>query len=751
MTDTTSNTSALRTLLPRIFSRAQPSGAVDRLIKTVRLHHPKADIALIERAYTTAEKAHSGQKRKSGEPYITHPVAVAQILADLGIGAKTLAAALLHDTVEDTDYTLDMLQRDFGDEVAMLVDGVTKLDKLKYGDSAQAETVRKMVVAMSKDIRVLVIKLADRLHNARTWGFVPQASATRKAQETLEIYAPLAHRLGIQAIKWELEDLSFSVLYPKLYVEIENLVKQRTPKREEFVQQVIDSVKDDLKSSKIKGSVAGRPKQYYSIYQKMIVRGRDFDEIYDLVGIRVLVNSVRDCYAVLGSIHARWNPITGRFKDYIATPKFNLYQSLHTTVVGPDGRPVEIQIRTTEMHQRAEFGVAAHWKYKERVNSGKGAAAYDDKGDADMAWLAHISDWQAETSDPDEFLESLRFEIGAKEVYVFTPKGKVVGLPAGATPVDFAYAVHTEVGHRTMGAKVNGRLVPLESTLNSGDAVEIFTSKNPDSGPSQDWLNFVKSPRARNKIRGWFTKERRDEAIEQGKDAIARAMRKQNLPLQKLMNQDTLADVAASMNYEDVSSLYAAVGEGHVSTQSVIEKVLSAISTEAENEDTDLTFTPKGRSRQLRNSDSGVLVRGAPDILVKLAKCCTPVPGDEIVGFVTRGTGVSVHRSDCNNVKALLLEPERMIDVDWAPSSKSLFLVQIQVEALDRSGLLSDVTRVLSENHVNILSATVSTSRERLAISRFVFEMGDTTHLDRVLNAVRRIDAVYDVYRVNSG
>jgi len=751
MTDTTTNTSSLRTLLPRIFSRAQPAGAVDRLLKTVRLHHPKADIPFIERAYTTAERAHSGQKRKSGEPYITHPIAVAQILADLGIGTKTIAAALLHDTVEDTDYTLDMLQKDFGDEVAMLVDGVTKLDKLHYGDSAQAETVRKMVVAMSKDIRVLVIKLADRLHNARTWGFVPQASATRKAQETLDIYAPLANRLGIQAIKWELEDLSFSVLYPKLYVEIENLVKLRTPKREEFVQNVIDSVKDDLKSSKIKGSVVGRPKQYYSIYQKMIVRGRDFDEIYDLVGIRVLVNSVRDCYAVLGSIHARWNPIPGRFKDYIATPKFNLYQSLHTTVIGPDGRAVEIQIRTNEMHQRAEFGVAAHWKYKERVNGGKATAVDSRAPDAEMAWLAHISDWQSETSDPDEFLESLRFEIGAKEVYVFTPKGRVIGLPAGATPVDFAYAVHTEVGHRTMGAKVNGRLVPLESTLNSGDSVEVFTSKNPDSGPSQDWLNFVKSPRARNKIRGWFTKERRDEAIDSGKDAIARAMRKQNLPLQKLMNQDMFNDVALGLHYEDVSSLYAAVGEGHVSTQSVLEKVLASLTTEAETEDAELTFTPKGRSRQLRNSDSGVLVRGAPDILVKLAKCCTPVPGDEIVGFVTRGTGVSVHRTDCKNVKALLTEPERIIDVEWAPSSTSLFLVQIQVEALDRSGLLSDVTRVLSENHVNILSATVSTSSERLALSRFVFEMGDVTHLDRVLNAVRRIDAVYDVYRVNSG
>ena len=750
MTETASSNASLRTLLPRIFSRAQPAGAVDRLIKTVRLHHPKADIALIERAYAAAEKAHSGQKRKSGEPYITHPVAVAQILADLGIGSKTLAAALLHDTVEDTDYTLEMVRKDFGDEIAMLVDGVTKLDKLKYGDSAQAETVRKMVVAMSKDIRVLVIKLADRLHNARTWGFMPTENAQRKAQETLEIYAPLAHRLGIQTIKWELEDLSFSVLYPKLYVEIENLVKQRTPQREDFVQQVINAVNEDLKQSKIKGSVVGRPKQYYSIYQKMIVRGREFDEIYDLVGIRVLVNSVRDCYAVLGAIHTRWNPIPGRFKDYIATPKFNLYQSLHTTVVGPEGRAVEIQIRTQEMHQRAEFGVAAHWKYKERVNGGKNESS-TVQDDGDMAWLAHISDWQAETSDPGEFLDSLRFEIGAKEVYVFTPQGKVIGLPAGATPVDFAYAVHTEVGHRTMGAKVNGRLVPLESELQSGDNVEIFTSKNPDAGPSQDWLNFVKSPRARNKIRGWFTKERRDEAIEQGRDAIARAMRKQNLPLQKLMSQDTFNAVAADMRFDDLSSLYAAVGEGHVSTQSVIEKVLSSLNSEADQEDSEVTFTPKGRSRPLRNSDSGVLVRGAPDILVKLAKCCTPVPGDDIVGFVTRGAGVSVHRHDCVNVKSLLTEPERMIDVEWAPSSKSIFLVQIQVEALDRAGLLSDITRVLSENHVNILSASVSTSSERLALSRYVFEMGDTTHLDRVLSAVRRIDAVYDVYRVNSG
>lgn len=750
MTETGVNsTASLRRLVPRIFSKALPTGAVDTVIRTVRMHHPKADLSVIERAYTVAERAHEGQKRRSGEPYITHPIAVAQILADLGIGSKAVAAALLHDTVEDTAYTLDQLRVDFGDEIAMLVDGVTKLDKVKYGDSTQAETVRKMIVAMSKDIRVLIIKLADRLHNARTWGFVPAESAARKATETLEIYAPLAHRLGIQTIKWELEDLSFAVLYPKLYAEIESLVKGRTPQREEYVQSVIDLVSDDLKAARIRGKVVGRPKQYYSIYQKMIVRGRDFDEIYDLVGIRVLVNTVRDCYAVLGSIHARWTPLPGRFKDYIATPKFNLYQSLHTTVIGPKGRPVEIQIRTHDMHQRAEYGVAAHWKYKERMANGRADAA-SPHDEADMAWLAHISDWQAETADPGEFLDSLRFEIGAKEVYVFTPKGRVIGLPAGATPVDFAYAVHTEVGHRTMGAKVNGRLVPLESVLNSGDVVEVFTSKNPDSGPSKDWLNFVKSPRARSKIRQWFTKERRDEAIEHGRDAIARAMRKQNLPLQKLMSQESFAEVAAQLRYDDVSALYAAVGEGHVSTQSVIEKVVALVRDVDDVDEPDLPIPVRTRPLP-RHSDSGVLVRGAPDILVKLARCCTPVPGDQIVGFITRGSGVSVHQSSCHNVQALLREPERMIDVEWAPSSTSVFLVQIQIEALDRAGLLSDVTRVLSEHHVNILSANVSTSTDRLALSRFVFEMGDTTHLDRVLNAVRRIDAVYDVYRVSDG
>jgi GTP pyrophosphokinase len=713
------------------------------VIKAVKANHPKADVSVIEKAFVAAERAHATQLRKSGEPYITHPLAVAQILADLGIGATTIAAALLHDTVEDTDYVLEMVRRDFGDEVAMLVDGVTKLDKLKFGDSTQAETVRKMVVAMSKDIRVLVIKLADRLHNARTWKFVPEESAKRKAQETLEIYAPLAHRLGISTIKLELEDLSFEILYPKVYEEIVNLVTQRTPKREEYIDSVIGSIEEDLKDSKIKGKVAGRPKQYYSIYQKMVVRGREFDDIYDLVGVRVLVPSVRDCYAILGAIHTRWNPVPGRFKDYIAMPKFNLYQSLHTTVIGPAGRAVEIQIRTTEMHNRAEFGVAAHWKYKEQ--SGTAQTTTED----DMVWLKHLSDWQAETQDPGEFLDALRFEIGAKEVYVFTPKGKVIGLPTGATPVDFAYTVHTEVGHRTIGAKVNGRLVPLESVLNSGDVVEVFTSKSLDASPSKDWLNFVRSPRARAKIKHHFSQERREDAIEQGKDSLTKAMRKQNLPLQQLMSAESLTKLVADLRLSDVSSLFAAIGEGQISAQSIIEKLSQPTGIE-EDHDAEFELPPAPKSfRHIGGSDSGVLVKGDADVMVKLARCCTPVPGDNIMGFVTRGTGVSVHRTDCKNVGQLQLEPERILEVSWAPTSKRLFLVQIQVEALDRSGLLSDVTRVLSEHHVNILSASVSTRNDRVALSRVVFEMGDPGTLEHLLHAVKRIEAVYDVYRVS--
>jgi len=750
MSDTSSIGSAQRrALLPRLFSRSETGGALERILRALRQTNPRADVAIVERAYQVAKTAHEGQLRKSGEPYITHPLAVAEILVELGIGAKTIAAALLHDTVEDTAYTLEAVTRDFGAEIGLLVDGVTKLDRLKLGEDAQAETVRKMVVAMSKDIRVILIKLADRLHNARTWGFVASESAERKARETLEIYAPLAHRLGIQTIKWELEDLSFAVLHPKLYVEIDSLVTERTPESDRFVKEIIDQISGDLKAARVKAQVAGRQKQHYSIYQKMIRQSRDFQEIYDLTGIRILVSSIRDCYAALGAVHARWNPIPGRFKDYIATPKFNLYQSLHTTVFGPDGKAVEIQIRTMDMHKRAEYGVAAHWKYKERQVLGS-KSSDEILPDENMAWLAHITDWEGETEDPSEFLDTLRYEIGAKEVYVFTPKGKVIGLSVGATPVDFGYAVHTEIGHRVMGAKVNGRLVPLDTKLGSGDTVEVLTSKNPEAGPSQDWLNFATSQRARSKIRSWFTKERRDDAIESGREALAKVVRKKNLSLSRVLSAQNLASVATGLKYENVDSLYAALGEGQVSTQSVLEKIMVFV-YDVEHDDDSVFVVPTSKPTNTRDNDSGVLVRGAADILVKLAKCCTPVPGDGIVGFITRGNGVSVHREDCPNVKGFDDERERMIEVEWAGSSSTVFRVHIQVEALDRGGLLSDITRVLSEHHVNILTATVQTDSQRLATSRFVFEMSDTTHLDRVLSAVRRIDAVYDVYRVNAG
>ncbi len=671
----------------------------------------------------------------------------------------TLCAGLLHDTVEDTDYTLDMLRRDFGDTVALLVDGVTKLDKVKLGEAAQAETVRKMVVAMARDIRVLVIKLADRLHNMRTMRYMRREKQEQKSRETLEIYAPLAHRLGMNTIKWELEDLAFAILYPKMYDEIVHLVAERAPKREEFLAQVIDMVGGDLHGSRIKATVTGRPKHYYSVYQKMIVRGRDFTEIYDLVGIRVLVESVRDCYAALGTIHARWNPVPGRFKDYIAMPKFNMYQSLHTTVIGPQGKPVELQIRTYSMHRRAEYGVAAHWKYKEEAVRGPGGAPIDPAASGkvgDMAWLRQLLDWQRETADPGEFLDALRFDLSASEVFVFTPKGDVIPLPSGSTPVDFAYAVHTEVGHHCIGARVNGRLVPLESKLDNGDVVEIFTSKAPTAGPSRDWLGFVASPRARNKIRAHFTKERREEAIEQGREQLAKTMRKQGLPLQRLLSSESLGSIALELHYADISALYAAIGENHVSAHSVVQRLIQNLGgEEGATEDlaeSTLPMLPGERSRNggrgRPGGDPGVLVKGTDDIWVKLSRCCTPVPGDAIVGFVTRGSGVSVHRKDCGNVESLMTQPERIVEVEWAPTATSVFLVSIQVEALDRSRLLSDVTRVLSDQHVNILSANVNTSRDRVAMSRFTFEMGDPKHLGHVLKAVRGIEGVYDVYRV---
>jgi GTP diphosphokinase / guanosine-3',5'-bis(diphosphate) 3'-diphosphatase len=741
-------TAAVRRRLARL-GAPRGGGAnpvLEPLIKTVRATHPKANVRLIERAYDVAARQHAGQVRKSGDPFITHPLAVATILAELGMPAETLCAALLHDTIEDTDYTLDELRREFGDDVAALVDGVTKLDKVKYGEAAQAETVRKMVVAMSRDIRVLVVKLADRLHNMRTLRYLPREKQEQKSREVLEIFAPLAHRLGMNTVKWELEDLAFSMLFPKRYDEIARLVSERAPRRDVFLQEVIEYVEADLRDAKIKRWVTGRPKHYYSVYQKMIARNVGFDDIYDLVGIRVLVDSVRDCYAALGTVHARWNPVPGRFKDYIAMPKFNMYQSLHTTVIGPEGKPVELQIRTWDMHRRAEYGVAAHWKYKEETMAGGG------HGTADLPWLRQLVDWQRETTDPAEFLESLRFDLGAAEVYVFTPRGEVIALPQGASPVDFAYAIHTEVGHRCIGARVNGRLVALESELNNGDTVEIFTSKAQDAAPSRDWLQFVKSARARNKIRHWFSKERREAAAETGKAAIARTMRKRGLPLQRLATGDALLAVAHDLRYADLFALYAAIGEGHVSAQSVVAKLVKSAggiagAQEDLAETTLLTRAPKPQPA----GDSGVVVEGSADVWARLSKCCTPVPGDSITGFVTRGNGVSVHRSDCVNLRHLLeSQPERVVKVHWSPREGSMFLVAIQTEALDRTGLLSDVTRAISDQHVNILSASVTTTRDRVAVSRFTVEMGDPKHLGHVLRAVRSVDGVYDVYRITN-
>ncbi|MGH3753808.1 MAG: RelA/SpoT family protein [Pseudonocardiaceae bacterium] len=744
--------SATRRVRARLARRitAQRSGPVRQVLEPLAvLHrdlHPKADLALLQRAYDVAEDKHAHQQRKSGDPYITHPLAVSTILAELGMDTTTLVAALLHDTVEDTDYEVEQLTSDFGEEVAHLVDGVTKLDKVKLGAAAEAETIRKMVIAMARDPRVLVIKLAGRLHNMRTMRFLPPESQARKAKETLEVFAPLAHRLGMATIKWELEDLSFAILHPKKYDEIVRLVANRAPSRDTYLQTVRDEISAQLSGSRITADVEGRPKHYYSIYQKMIVRGRDFDDIHDLVGVRIMVDDVRDCYAAVGVVHSVWQPMPGRFKDYIAQPRFGVYQSLHTTVIGPDGKPLEVQIRTREMHRTAEYGIAAHWRYKETRGTHNGTVDVDE-----MAWMRQLLDWQREAADPGEFLESLRYDLATREIFVFTPKGDVITLPSGSTPVDFAYAVHTQVGNRCIGARVNGRLVALERQLENGEVIEVFTSKAEGAGPSRDWLSFVASPRAKAKIRQWFAKERREEAIEVGKDAIAKELRRVGLPLQRLVSAESLVTVSRELHYPDVSALYAAVGEHHASPRHVVQRLVALLGGEdgAEEVLADRA-TPSTVAHRQPAGDSGVRVRGAGEVYAKLARCCTPVPGDEILGFVTRGGGVSVHRTDCTNSDSLRAQPERLVDVEWAPSSSSVFLVGIQVEALDRHRLLSDVTKVLADGRVNILSASVTTTRDRVAVSRFSFEMGDAKHLGHVLRAVRNIEGVYDVYRVTS-
>ena len=740
---------------------ADPLNPLEPIKQVCKAHHPGEDLSILDRAYQRAVIQHSVQRRKSGEPYIIHPLAVSQILADLGMGPIVVAAGLLHDTVEDTDYTLDQCRAEFGDTVAGLVDGVTKLSQLEVGDSAQAETIRKLVVAMSRDVRTLVVKLADRVHNARTWRYVKTTSAQRKARETLDVYAPLANRLGMNAIKTELEELSFKVLYPKIYNEIVVLVARRAGQRDVYLKQILAEINEDLDEQNIKAYVTGRPKDYFSIYQKMIVRGHDFANIYDLVGVRIIVDTIQDCYAALGAVHARWNPVPGRFKDYIAMPKLNMYQSLHTTVVGPGGKPVEIQIRTWDMHRRAEFGIAAHWKYKENGQAGR-ALSSPDKSDRkrdvnnqelseadNLKWIQQLADWTSETPDSNEFLGSLKEDLGSSEVYVFTPKGKIVSLPAHATPVDFAYAVHTEVGHRTMGARVNGRLVPLDTTLDNGDTVEILTSKSDTAGPSRDWLSFVKSPKARNKIRQWFSKERRTEAIEEGRDELTRAMRKRNLPVNALLTTEALIGVADDLNFPNADAVFAAIGDGQISTQNVISHLVKDAGADEVDEEVEQEALPlKPVERKASSSSTGVSVKGVGDVWIKLARCCMPVPGDNIIGFITRNQGVSVHRTDCQNMIDLKnKQPERVVEVEWT-STKGLFMVKIQVEALDRRNLLSDVTRVLSDHGVNIISGTIATGSDRVATSQFSFEMADPQHLNSLLAAVRKIDGVFDVYRI---
>lgn len=723
---------------------------IDGVLELFHERHPGASDELIIAAFAAASEAHVGQMRKSGEAYITHPVAVAEVVASLGLDDVTIASALLHDTVEDTGAGLDELERRFGPEVAAIVDGVTKLDRIEFDtkEAQQAASVRKMLVAIAKDLRVLIIKEADRLHNMRTLASLPPWKQHRVARETLDIYAPLAHRLGMQEVKNQLEDLSFAALHPRRYAEIDHMVATRTPERDLYLTQVLSDVQARLAELGIDADVTGRPKHLWSIYEKMVLKGREFDEIYDLVGIRVVVSSVRDCYGALGCLHASWSPVQGRFKDYIAMPKFNLYQSLHTTVVGPQGKPLEVQIRTREMHQRAEHGVASHWEYKD-----KGAGT-------DLAWLSRIVDWQQETEDPGEFMSALKLDLEQDEVFVFTPAGGVVTLAAESTPVDFAYTIHTEVGHACRGARVNNRLVPLDTVLTSGDTVEILTSKVEDSGPTQDWLRFVATHRAASKIKQWFSRERREDAIDSGREDLVDALRKQGLPAQKLMKAPVVSEVAELLNFQDTESMLAAIGEHHLTAGAVAGRVDSLLRERTDTgtaEDQLPASSAAQRDRRAgragrRRGSAGVVVEGVDDVMVRLAKCCTPVPPDEIMGFVTRGRGVSVHRDDCANAVSLAAgHANRLIDVEWDESGDGTFVAAIEVKAFDRSKLLRDVANAMSEARVNILAANTRTGTDRISIMQFEFELGDGRHLDWLLQTIGAIDGVYDAYRVVPG
>jgi GTP diphosphokinase / guanosine-3',5'-bis(diphosphate) 3'-diphosphatase len=718
--------------------------AFEQLLADVAAYNAEVDRDLLERAYVFACEAHSSQQRRSGEAFILHPLGVARILAELEGDDATIAAALVHDVVEDTESSIEEMRTEFGDDIARLVEGVTKLTRIHFAsrEQAQAENYRKMVMAMAEDYRVLLIKLADRLHNMRTIEYLGKQKQLQKARETLEVYAPLAHRLGIHSIKWELEDLAFQTLHPRKYVEIQAMVNQRRTDREKYVQAAGKVLKRELEKVGIPAEIAARAKHFYSIYEKMAKRGKEFNEIYDLTAMRVLVDrsgkeGERDCYGALGIIHSLWKPMPGRFKDYIAMPKFNMYRSLHTTVIGPEGKPLEIQVRTKEMHGTAEFGIAAHWLYKGK--KGKKAEAEQ------LAWMKQLADWQREEADPQEFKRAFP-ELASDEVYVFTPKGEVKNLPAGSTPIDFAYAVHTDVGHRTVGAKVNGRIVPLHYSLKSGDIVEILTSKQAGRGPSRDWLSLARSSRARNKIRQWFSRETREETEHRGRESLENALKQHNLPYKKLAGSPLLAEIIREMGFKKAEDFYLALGSGKLQVSQVANKVLHRLKTEEVVKEEPVPARPKAREA-VASQNFGIHVPGVQDVLVRLAKCCTPVPGDEIAGYISLGKGITIHRRDCPNVKSLMRNPERFTPVEWDGGASQSFRVQIAVVSWDRPRLLEDVARTFAEHGANIVEYGGHVE-DQMAKNWYVAEVGDIKALRALLNTLRNIESVFDAYRV---
>jgi len=716
---------------------------IEDLIEKIKKYNPEADFELIKKAYDFAYKAHKGQHRVSGEKYIFHPLEVAMILAELELDSITIAASLLHDVVEDTHYKLEDIKENFGNEIALLVDGVTKLGKLKYKskEEQQAENLRKMFLAMAKDIRVILIKLADRLHNMRTLGHLPKSKIKEKAQETLEIFAPLAHRLGISKIKWELEDLAFRHLKPDKYYELVQKVVKKREEREQQINNVKNILMSKLKEAGIKVEIQGRPKHFYSIYKKMVERNKTFEQIYDLAAVRILVDTVKDCYGVLGIVHTIWKPIPGRFKDYIAMPKPNMYQSLHTTVIGPNGEPIEIQIRTWEMHRTAEYGIAAHWRYKE---GNKGDKEFDKK----LSWLRELLEWQRDMKDAKEFMESLKIDLFTDEVFVFTPKGDVINLPSGSTPIDFAYKIHTDIGHSCIGAKVNGKIVPLDYKLRNGDRVEILTSSYPNSGPSRDWLKIVNTSQARNKIRQWFKKEKREENIIKGKEILEREAKRHGYSFKDLFRTKWLEQVINRFSFNDLDDLYAAVGYGGITSGQVIQKLIDEYKKHEKVKETDTLIKKEfHRGPRKKQQDKGVKIKGIDNILIRFSRCCNPVPGDDIVGYITRGRGVSIHRKDCPNVKELQKEEDRFIEVYWDYINNASYNVEIQVLSKDRPGILSEVINVVNELKTVINAVNARVTKDGTALIDMTLKISNKNHLKDVIKSIKKVDDVYNVKR----